>query len=199
MKTVAVIYMTDPLAFELLGTTSLAERCVRTLQEVRNIDEIVAAVSTDDVDVKDSLEAMGVTVKHGVQRQKAELPLLYDHHCRDAFAYCLEMNPRILVACVPYYPFLAASKIEMCVRRLGHYEWTGPSRCLPVTIPHPKGGTYRAEIDGYLGGLRAFKADLRNQAKPWDNKFGGVECDATEALNVAMPADYRLAKALVAG
>lgn len=200
MSTVAVVYLTNPLAFETLGSATVAERFVQTLLEVRNIDDVYAVIADNrPAELDDWFEANGVPLCHVPANKVAahEAPFLCDHHCVDAFAYCMEKNPRVVVACVPYFPFLPAAKIEMCVRKLSHYAWAGPSRCWPAVIPHPKGGMRRTAIDGYLGGVRAFKAGLRNEGKPWDNKFGGVECDAAEALNMGFDADRRLAQALV--
>ena len=200
MKTVAVVYLTHPLAFEYLGGQSLGERCVQTLQEVRTIDEIAVVVAGKNAEAAAKLVDADVVVREMHDLKWDEEPALTDQHCQDAFAYALSECPRVLVACVPYFPFLRPATVEMCVKKLTRsIAWTGPCRVMSAVIPHPKGGVRRTEVAGYVGGVRVFRPDLRNETKPWDNTFVGVDVDADEALNVALPTDRRLAEATLVG
>lgn len=203
MKTAAVVYMTHPLAFDYFGGQTLGERFVRTLLEVRNIDTVwVVLAKKAESDPQRWVDELGCCVKRLTAGAWDAEPDLTDQMCADAFGHCLDGEtspPETLVACVPYMPFLSSGAVELCVRKLGHYLWTGPGQSLPAVIPHPKGGYRRANVLGYLGCVRAFKAALRNESRPWDNVFGGVGVDAVEALNVIRPADRKLADALLAG
>ena len=203
MSTAAVVYLTHPYAFDLMGGQTLAERFVKTLVEVRNIDATVVVQSSkaEGFNPQRWVDELGCACKVLFTGWDAE-PDLTDQMCVDAFGHCLDGEagaPQTIVACVPYMPFLTTGAIELCVRKLGHHLWSGPSQAWPAVIPYNKGGSRRQVVAGYLGGVRAFKSVLRNEAKPWDNTFGGVTLDAVEALNVIRPADRKLAEALLAG
>jgi hypothetical protein len=200
MKTVAVVYLTHPLAFEYLGGQSLGERCIHTIQEVRTIDEIAVVIAGRNHEAAVKLSGLDVVVREMRDLKWDEEAKLTDQHCQDAFAYALSECPRVLVACVPYFPLLRAATVELCVKKLTRsVAWTGPCRTLPAVIHNSKGGMRRTDVAGYVGGVRVFRPDLRNGSKPWDNDFIGVDVDTDELLNVAMPVDRRLAEALLAG
>ncbi len=203
MKTAAVVYMTHPLAFDHFGGQTLGERFVKTLLEVRNINTVWIVLSKDAPgDPRYWVDDLGCLVKQQLSVGWDAEPDLTDQMCADAFGHCLDGEtepPLTMVACVPYMPFLTSGAIELCVRKLGNYLWAGPSQAWPAVIPNAKGGSRRVTVVSYLGGIRAFKAVLRQDGKPWDNTFGGVGLDAVEALNVIRPADRKLADALLAG
>jgi hypothetical protein len=204
MKTAAVVYLTHPLAFEYLGGQSIGEAFIRVLQEVRNLCGITVVIpAVAKYDPRPLVDELGVAGRVFHDMKWDTEPALTDQHCIDAWSYSLDgetLGAEAVVACVPYFPFLSAPKIELCIRKLGRASlWTGPCRTLPATVINMKGGMRRVDVAGYIGGVRVFKAGLRNEPKPWDNVFGGVECDAIEALNIALPAERKLAEALLAG
>jgi hypothetical protein len=204
VNTSAVVYLTNRLAYQVIGGKRVCERFINNLQEVRGIDRITVVQRCKAPIDSSTWTDMGIGC---VIRDMAEQPpILTDDNCIDAYTYACDgegFAPHRLLAAVPYMLFLPAAKMELCLRGLRDALWAGPSRQTTVVLTRKHGGLQRVQRDGYIGGIRVMQAILvkdvacttKRPAEMWDTSFTGVDVDAYESLNIVEPAAFRLAEA----